>query len=77
MGLEQPPMSFDEWLQYGIAQGWASKTVCSTHDGLPFTDEEEEQWEQGLDPCVHAIRLFETKEDQENVSSRESRSDTE
>ncbi len=48
-----------EWLKLGIERGWCSEPVCSTHDGLPSTDAEGVQWEQGYDPCVPAVRLYE------------------
>jgi hypothetical protein len=52
--------SFDDWLAYGMDQGWCGPTVCETHDGLPLSaSEEEEFFEQGLDPCIHVIRLYE------------------
>jgi hypothetical protein len=51
-------MDVYEWLDYGFAKGYCSPAVCSTHDGLPMTDEENEEWDEGGDPCVHAVRLF-------------------
>jgi hypothetical protein len=45
------------WLELGLREGWCSKVVCATHDGLPSTDEEDDQWEAGEDPCVAAVRL--------------------
>lgn len=49
-------MTFDEWLQYGLSQGWNGPAVCSTHDGIPTTAEEDENYD---DVCVHVIRLYE------------------
>ncbi len=52
--------SFDDWLEYGMDQGWCGPAVCETHDGLPLSSSEEEEFfEQGLDPCIHVIRLYE------------------
>jgi hypothetical protein len=49
-----------EWLQYGIKHGFCSEIVCNTHDGLPSSGEEEDaEWEEGGDPCVPAVRIFE------------------
>lgn len=42
----------------GIEKGYCSEPVCNTHDGLPSTEEEDAQWEDGLDPCVPAVRLL-------------------
>jgi hypothetical protein len=54
-------MDFDDWLHMGMTNGWCSKIVCATHDGLPATPEEDFQWEEGYDPCVPAVRLWEEK----------------
>lgn len=51
-------MTFDEWLAYGQQQGWISAPVCATHDGVPNTDDEEEEWDAGYDPCQHILRLW-------------------
>ena len=51
-------MTFAEWLQYGLTQGWAGPPVCYTHDGIPSTKDEDEEFETG-DPCIHVLRLYE------------------
>jgi hypothetical protein len=48
--------SFDEWLRYGYNKGWCGPDVCYTHDGLPSTIEEENDWES--EPCIYIIRLY-------------------
>ena len=50
--------SFEDWLLLGINNGWISRPVCSTHDGLPSTRDEDIEWDEGGDPCVYAVRLF-------------------
>jgi hypothetical protein len=47
-----------DWLAYGVDHGFCSEVVCGTHDGLPYTDEESEEWDEGLDPCVHVVRMY-------------------
>ena len=51
-------MNFDEWLQYGLTKGWCGPTVCLTHDGTPTSIEEDFAFDQGEDPCVHIIRMY-------------------
>jgi hypothetical protein len=51
-------LSFDEWLDLGMTQGWCGPAVCSTHDGTPTSEAEEDQFEEGEDPCVHILRLY-------------------
>ena len=46
-----------DWIDYGIRQGWVTE-ACLTHDGIPSTPEEDEQWEDGSDPCQHLLRLW-------------------
>lgn len=52
-------MTFDEWAQIGVAKGWCGPPVCSTHDGIPTSAGEDEVFDDGDDPCVHIIRLYE------------------
>lgn len=51
-------MSFEEWLAYGREQNWCGPAVCSTHDGTPTSVEEEDEFEDGFDPCLHVLRLY-------------------
>lgn len=51
-------MTFVEWLEIGQKEKWISEIVCCTHDGLPGTEEEEAEWDQGFDPCVPALRVW-------------------
>jgi len=53
-------MNQDEWLNYGVEQGFCSPPVCYTHDGLPTTFEEDESWDED-EPCVHIIRPYHTE----------------
>jgi hypothetical protein len=59
--------SFEDWLILGMSNGWISKPVCSTHDGLPTTHEEDNEWEEGGDPCIYAVRLFADDEEKKAV----------
>jgi hypothetical protein len=52
-------MNYDEWIRIGIESNWCGPAVCYTHDGLPLSEEEDEEFYEG-DPCVHIIRLYET-----------------
>lgn len=52
------PMTFDQWLDHGMNQGWCGPAVCETHDGLPASDSEVSQFEEGFDPCLHVLRLY-------------------
>jgi hypothetical protein len=54
-------MNFDEWIKLGIEKGWCGPPVCYTHDGLPLSASEDEEFNDG-DPCVHIIRMYESKE---------------
>lgn len=51
-------LSYYEWVKYGMDKGWCSEAVCVTHDGLPSTDSEMDEWEDGSDPCEFALRLW-------------------
>lgn len=55
-----PFVDFDDWMAEGIKQGWCGPPVCSTHDGIPTSEEEDLLWEEE-DPCVHIIRPYTEK----------------
>jgi hypothetical protein len=50
-------MTFDEWLQVGIDNGFCTEPFCNTHDGYPMHPSEEAEWEEGHDPCASMVRL--------------------
>lgn len=56
---------FNEWLQVGIKAGWVTNTHCSTHDGIAMTPEEEAEFEDGGDPCIHVLRLCHDRAERE------------
>jgi hypothetical protein len=51
-------MTFDEWITYGIEKGWCGPPVCYTHDGLPMSEQEMQEFEES-DPCTHVVRMYE------------------
>jgi hypothetical protein len=54
-------MDFNEWLKLGMESNWCRPVVCETHDGLPMSEQENEEfWES--DPCIHIIRLYEDED---------------
>jgi hypothetical protein len=53
-----PEMDRDEWLAYGMANKFCGPVVCETHDGMPLTEEEDNEFMEGSDPCVPVIRLY-------------------
>lgn len=49
---------FGTWLKQGIDNNWITQPFCNTHDIDPgMTKEEQEEWENGFDPCQHVVRL--------------------
>lgn len=46
------------WIEFGKKQKWCSEVSCSTHDAIPYTEEEEKQWVDGEDPCAFILRLW-------------------
>lgn len=49
---------YNEWLTHGVAKGWISIPVCDTHDGLPLSALEIEQWDNRDDICIPVVRLY-------------------
>lgn len=58
--MKPEELTFEYWAELGWLAGWCSPPVCVTHDGLPTSDEEEEQMMDGDDICVHVIRLYDS-----------------
>jgi hypothetical protein len=54
--------TFDEWLQEGLDLKFCGPAICYPHDGLPLTNEEEQEFDDGGDPCIHILRLYEDEE---------------
>jgi hypothetical protein len=48
----------EEWLKYGWQNGFCTAPVCSTHDGVPFSSSETDQFDQGYDDCTFIVRLY-------------------
>jgi hypothetical protein len=59
-------MDIEEWLAIGYKNGWVGPPVCVTHDGFPTTASEDED---GGDPCMHGLRLYETAEEKTDVEN--------
>lgn len=51
-------MDFSLWYGIGIKNKWISHMYCETHDGSPLTDEEMDEMDDGGDPCIIAVRLY-------------------
>ena len=49
---------FEIWLENGIERGWVTEPFCNTHEADPFmTEEEEQEWEEGGDPCHVVLKI--------------------
>lgn len=52
-------MDFQDWIEVGIENGWCGPVVCYTHDGLPTSNIEDEEFEEH-DPCIHIVRMYDS-----------------
>ena len=62
-------MTVNEWLQTGINNKWIGPAICATHDGIPSSPQEEQQWENGQDPCQHILRLYENEQTANTINN--------
>lgn len=69
---KEEKMDFEEWLKIGYDNGWIGAPVCYTHDGLPTTSAEEDEFFGGGEPCVHIIRLYEDEDVKRGVEEAHS-----
>lgn len=51
-------MDLQDWLEYGRAEGFITGVYCDTHDGVPMTEAEMDDWQDGDDPCHHSVRII-------------------
>lgn len=65
--LNEQSVSFEQWISYGISMGWCGAPVCSTHDGIPTSAMEDSEYEDGSDPCIHVVRMYEDAEQKKSV----------
>ena len=54
-------MDQEEWLKYGWEQGFCGPPLCFTHDGIPTTPDEDHELDEGHDPCIHCVRLYDDR----------------
>jgi hypothetical protein len=48
-----------DWITQGFEAGYCSPVTCTTHDQLPCTAEETDEFETGFDPCIYGVRIYE------------------
>lgn len=65
-------MTFDEWITYGIEKGWCGPPVCYTHDGLPMSEQEYAEFDEGQDPCTHIVRMYEDVDMKKSIEDNHS-----
>ena len=63
---------FESWITTGYIHGWCGPPVCATHDSVPTSAEEDDDWDNGGDPCVSILRLYEDQDNQEAVEANHS-----
>lgn len=64
-------MTLEDWLKVGYKNGWCGPAICYTHDGLPMSEAEFEEFEEG-DPCLHVVRLYESDEQKHAIEESHS-----
>lgn len=60
------------WISYGVEMGWCGPAVCYTHDGLPTSEEEDVEFEEGFDPCISIVRLYNDDGQRQGVETNHS-----
>ena len=64
-------ITYEQWIAIGIEQNWCGPAVCYTHDGLPTTFDEDENFDID-EPCIHIVRLYESEEIKKEVEDNHS-----
>ena len=61
-------LTFEEWLAIGVRRSWVGAPVCYTHDGLPMTETEAEEFYEH-EPCLHIMRCYEDDKHRQAVEA--------
>ena len=67
--MTQP--TFNEWMKVGIDLGFVGPPVCYVHDGVPTSQAENDELDEG-DPCIHIIRCYIDAEHKKDVEMEHS-----
>jgi hypothetical protein len=65
-------LDYNEWMAYGIKNGWCGPPVCYTHDGMPMSEQEDIEFGEGQDPCIHIVRMYEDIDIKNEIESNHS-----
>jgi hypothetical protein len=68
-------IDWHEWVKLGIDKGWIGPPCCYSHDALPTTAEEDDEFFEGGDPCIHILRLYDNEEHRALVEENHSPSE--
>jgi len=61
-------MTQDEWMRHGWERGFCSPPVCVSHDGVPTTEQEDDD----PDLCVTIVRLYRSGQEASEVAENSS-----
>ena len=51
-------MTIEQWIAYGVANGFCSEAFCDEHEGSPMSETEIELFDTGIEmPCRTSVRL--------------------
>lgn len=57
-------MTVHEWLELGVAEGFCTEVACEMHEsGSYWTGDEIQAYEDGDDPCIPIVRLWEPEDE--------------
>lgn len=59
----------NQWLQYGIDNGFCSPLVCACHDGIPMTADEDQDWNDDGETCVFIVRPYADDQQRRDIES--------
>lgn len=60
-------MTFEEWIETGVREGFCGPPICEVHDGMPMSRQEHEAWNSGEDICLYMIRLYDDLEHKTSI----------
>ena len=67
-----PLTDYQAWLKHGVDMGWVGPVVCANHDGIPTAEVEDEMTEEGDDPCLWIIRVYDSPDHRKAIEDNHS-----
>lgn len=58
--MDQPMFDdFAFWVSWGNQKGWITQPICTIHDKIPYSIDEQQALDEDMEVCCHVLKLNE------------------